>query len=105
MRTYATGAYPLILIFGASFTMTILRLLARQTRIPGATHGAEVDSDCRQCPLTAALSFYYMYFSTPPIPLVVSSVCVSRCTGVCPVGSFFRGTWFLGVVTRAKRRV
>ena len=36
MRTYATGAYPLLLIFGASFTMTILRLLARQTRIPGA---------------------------------------------------------------------
>ena len=36
MSTYATGAYPLILIFGASFTMTILRLLARQTRIPGA---------------------------------------------------------------------
>jgi len=39
MRTYATGAYPLLLIFGASFTMTILRLLARQTRIPGAIRG------------------------------------------------------------------
>ena len=66
----------------------------------GLTHGAEVGSDCRQCPPTAALSFYY--FSNPPIPLVVSPVCVAlyRCV---PCG-IFRGAWFLGVVTRAKRR-
>ena len=39
---------------------------------------------------------------TPPFPLVVSPVCVAlyRCV---PCG-IFRGTWSLGVVTRAKRR-
>jgi hypothetical protein len=66
----------------------------------GLTHGAEVDSDCRQFPPTADLSFYY--FSNPPIPLVVSSVYVAlyRCV---PCG-IFRGTWFFEVVTRARRR-
>ena len=42
---------------------------------------------------------------TPPFRLSFH-LCVSRCTGVCvfvPCG-IFRGTWFLGVVTRAKRR-
>jgi hypothetical protein len=49
----------------------------------GLTHGVEVDSDCRQPPLTD-LSFYY--FSNPPFRLSFH-LCVSRCTGVCPVGS------------------
>ena len=41
-------------------------------------------------------------FPEPPISLVVSSVCVAlyRCVS-CGI---FRGTWSLGVVTRAKRR-
>jgi hypothetical protein len=45
----------------------------------GLTHDAEVGSDCRQFPQTADLSFHY--FSNPPIPLVVSPVCVAlyRC--------------------------
>jgi len=50
----------------------------------GLTHGAEVDSDCRQCPPTADLPFYY--FSNPPHS-ACRFMCVSRCTGVCPVGS------------------
>ena len=46
---------------------------------------------------------------TPPFRLSFH-LCVSRCTGVrvsFPTRScgIFRGTWFLGVVTRAKRRV
>ena len=48
------------------------------------THGAEVGSDCRQCPPTADLSFYY--FPNPPFRLSFH-LCVSRCTGVFPVGS------------------
>ncbi len=40
------------------------------------THSAEVDSDCRQCPPTADLSFYY--FSTPPIPLVALGPAFAR---------------------------
>jgi hypothetical protein len=40
---------------------------------------------------------------TPPFRLSFH-LCVSRCTGVCPVGSSVEATWFLGVVTRAKRR-
>ena len=43
-----------------------------------------------------------LHFPNPPISLVVSSVCVAlyRCVS-CGI---FRGTWLLGVVTRAKRR-
>ena len=53
----------------------------------GLTHGAEVGSDCRQCPLTADMSFYY--FSNPPhFACRFIRVCrVDRCTGVFPVGS------------------
>jgi len=50
----------------------------------GLTHGAEVDSDCRQCPPTADLSFYIS--RTPPFRLSFH-LCVSRCTGAFPVGS------------------
>ena len=56
------------------------------TKYVGLTHGAEVDSDCRQCPLTADLSFYY--FLNPPPSRLSFYLCVSRCTGVFPVGSF-----------------
>ena len=47
------------------------------------------DSRCRgrQCPPTAALSFYY--FSNPPIPLVVSPVCVALYR--CVLCGIFRG--------------
>ena len=55
----------------------------------GLTHGAEVGSDCRQCPLTADMSFYY--FSNPPISLVVSSVCVALT--VVPVCSLWDLPW------------
>jgi hypothetical protein len=50
----------------------------------GLTHGAEVGSDCRQCPPTADLSFYIS--RTPPFRLSFH-LCVSRCTGAFPVGS------------------
>jgi hypothetical protein len=55
------------------------------------SRGLEVDSDCRQCPPTADLSFYR--FSKPPCRLSFH-LCVSRCTGACvfvPCG-IFRGT-------------
>ena len=75
----------------------------------GPTHRVDADSDCRQSTPTADLSFYY--FSNPPIPLVVSSVCVALYRCACllshmfPVGSSVERALRGGHVCEAPRVV